>query len=187
MKKIVQLICIALITLSLGCKSDHKTATVDGVGKVDMTNKSVDVNQLYQFYYSNPQTLDERQENEIIDYIIDKDLAPTRSVTGLYYQIIEEGTGERIKPGDQLEVHYTGRFLDGKVFDSSVERGKPLGFKLGTQGLIQGWLEGLRYMKEGSKMILVVPSRLAYKGQGFSTMIGPDTPLTFEMEVIKVN
>ena len=98
MKKIVQLICIALITLSLGCKSDHKTATVDGVGKVDMTNKSVDVNQLYQFYYSNPQTLDERQENEIIDYIIDKDLAPTRSVTGLYYQIIEEGTGERIKP-----------------------------------------------------------------------------------------
>jgi len=62
-----------------------------------------------------------------------------------------------------------------------------LDFKLGTSGLIQGWLEGLRYMKEGSKMKLVVPSRLAYKGQGFGSMIGPNIPLTFDMEVLKVN
>ena len=187
MKKIVQIICIALVTMSIGCKPDSQSSVADKAGNVDMSNKTVDMNQLYQFYYSNPQTLDERQENEIIDYIIDKDLSPTRSVTGLYYQITQEGTGERIRPGDQLEVHYTGRFLDGKVFDSSVERGAPLRFKLGTTGLIQGWLEGLRYMNQGSKMTLVVPSRLAYQGQGFSTMIGPDTPLTFEMEILKVN
>lgn len=187
MKKIVQLICIALITLSIGCKSDSKTTARGSSPAVDMSNKSVDINQLYQFYYSNPTSLDERQENEIIDYIIDQNLSPVRSVTGLYYQITKEGTGERIRPGDQLEVHYTGKFLDGKVFDSSVTRGNPLKFKLGTTGLIQGWLEGLRYMKEGTKMILVVPSRLGYQGQGFNTMIGPDTPLAFEMEVMKVN
>ena len=187
MKKIVQIICIALVTISIGCKPENNTATTDVATAVDMANKTVDINQLYQFYYSNPQTLDERQENEIIDYIIDKNIAPTRSVTGLYYQITQEGTGERVRPGDQLEVHYTGSFLDGQVFDSSVQRGKPLNFKLGTTGLIQGWLEGLRYMKEGSKMTLVVPSRLAYQGQGFSNMIGPDMPLAFEMELLKVN
>lgn len=187
MKKIVQIISIALVTMSIGCKPGNNTATTDVVIAENMANKTVDINQLYQFYYSNPQTLDERQENEIIDYIIDKNLTLTRSVTGLYYQITQEGTGERVRPGDQLEIHYKGSFLDGQVFDSSVQRDKPLKFKLGTKGLIQGWLEGLRYMKEGSKMTLVVPSRLAYQGQGFSTMIGPDMPLTFEMEMLKVN
>ena len=187
MKKIVQIICFALVTISIGCKPASKTGSTDDASTVDVSNKTVDVNQLYQFYYSNPKTLDEKQENEIIDYIIDKDLAPTRSVTGLYYQITKEGTGERIRSGDQLEVHYTGRFLDGKIFDSSVQRGITLKFKLGTSGLIEGWLEGLRYMKQGSKMTLVVPSRLAYQGQGFGSMIGPDIPLTFDMEIMKVN
>lgn len=187
MKKIVQITCIALILTIIGCKADNNSTSTTVSSKVDMSNKTVDINQLYQFYYADPQTLDQTQENLLIDYIVDKDLAPTRSVTGLYYQITKEGTGDRIKPGDQLVVHYTGRFLDGKVFDSSVERGKPLNFRLGTQGLIQGWLEGLRYMKQGTKMTLIVPSRLAYKGQGFGAMIGPNIPLTFEMEVMKVN
>jgi len=142
---------------------------------------------LYQFYYSSPQSLDERQENQLIDYMVDNDLALNRSITGLYYQITKEGKGKNIKPGDKLKVHYTGRFLDGKKFDSSVDRGKPLEFTLGTSGLIQGWLEGLRYMNEGAKMTLVVPSRLAYQSRGFGNMIGPDVPLTFEMEVLKVN
>ncbi len=187
MKKIVQLICVALVTISIGCKPNSQTSVENEASSVDMSNKTVDINQLYQFYYSNPSNLDEREENQIIDYIVDKNLAPTRSVTGLYYQITQEGTGERIRPGDQLEVHYTGRFLDGRVFDSSVDRGNPLKFKLGTTGLIMGWLEGLRYMKLGSKMTLVVPSRLAYQSRGFGSMIGPDTPLTFELEIIKMN
>jgi len=187
MKKIVQIMCVALAIISTGCKPSNNTNPTTRATKVDMTNKTVDINQLYQFYYSNPETLDQRQENELIDYIVDKNLALTRSVTGLYYQITQEGTGEKIKPGDQLQVHYTGRFLDGNIFDSSVERGKPIDFKLGTTGLIQAWLEGLRYMKEGSKMTLVIPSRLAYKDQGFGSIIGPDIPLTFEMEVLKVN
>ena len=187
MLKIVQLIFLALVIIVSGCKPANNTSAPTAGTEVDMTNKTVDINQLYQFYYSKPESIDQMQENAIIDYIIDKNLAPTRSVTGLYYQVTQEGSGKSIKPGDQLVVHYTGRFLDGKIFDSSVQRGDPLKFKLGTSGLIQGWLEGLRYMKEGSKMTLVVPSRLAYQEQGFGNMIGPDTPLTFEMEILKVN
>ena len=183
--KIVQITCVALLLIIVGCKpTNSNTATSD---KVDMTNKTIDINELYQFYYSNPQTQDEKEENQLIDYIVDQDLALTRSVSGLYYQITQEGTGSKIRPGDQLEVHYTGRFLDGKIFDSSVQRGTPLNFKLGTTGLIQGWLEGLRYMKQGSKMKLVVPSRLAYQDKGFTNMIQPNTPLTFEMEIVSVN
>lgn len=187
MKKIVQITCFALIITIVGCKPDTNTNSVVDKTEVDNSNKTVDINQLYQFYYSNPQTLDERQENLLIDYIVDNNLAPTRSVTGLYYQMMEEGSGNRIKPGDQLEVHYTGKFLDGKVFDSSLETGTPLNFKLGTRGLIQAWLEALRYMREGSKMTLIVPSRLGYKDRGFGSMIGPNVPLVFEMEVLKVN
>ena len=187
MKKIVQITCFALIITFVGCKADTNTASTTETSKVDMSSKTEDINQLYQFYYSNPQTLDERQENLLIDYIVDNSLAPTRSITGLYYQVTQEGSGDRIKPGDQLEVHYTGKFLDGKVFDSSLEKGIPLKFKLGTTGLIQGWLEALRYMKEGTKMTLVVPSRLGYKDRGFGSMIGPNVPLVFDMEVVKVN
>lgn len=107
------------------------------------------------------------------------------TASGLQYRIIEEGSGDSPKPGDQVTVHYTGRLLDGTVFDSSVERGAPATF--GVTQVIPGWVEALQMMKPGAKWELFIPSALAYGPQGAGGLIGPDSMLIFDVELIKVN
>ncbi|MCM1117070.1 MAG: FKBP-type peptidyl-prolyl cis-trans isomerase [Pseudoflavonifractor sp.] len=107
------------------------------------------------------------------------------TASGLQYRIIEEGSGESPKAGDRVTVHYTGRLIDGTVFDSSVERGEPATF--GVTQVIPGWVEALQMMKPGAKWELFIPSALAYGPQGAGGIIGPDAMLIFDVELIKVN
>jgi FKBP-type peptidyl-prolyl cis-trans isomerase len=74
-----------------------------------------------------------------------------RTDSGLEYEIQEEGTGAQPKPGDRVAVHYTGRFPEGRAFDSSLDRGEPLTFTLGRGEVIQGWDEGIALLREGGK------------------------------------
>jgi FKBP-type peptidyl-prolyl cis-trans isomerase FklB len=83
-----------------------------------------------------------------------------------------------------VEVHYTGRLIDGTVFDSSVERGVPATF--GVTQVIPGWVEALQLMKAGSKWRLYIPSDLAYGAQGAGGVIGPHQTLIFDVELLKV-
>ena len=105
--------------------------------------------------------------------------------SGLQYEIIQEGGGAVPKPGDKVTVHYTGKLLDGTVFDSSVERGEPATF--GVTQVIQGWVEALQLMREGSKWRLYIPYDLAYGERGAGQQIGPYETLIFEVELLKVN
>lgn len=109
----------------------------------------------------------------------------TTTPTGLKYMIEKEGTGAKPGPTDEVTVHYTGRLLDGTVFDSSVQRGEPATFPLNQ--VIAGWTEGLQYMKEGSKYVFYIPSDLAYGKNGAPGAIPPYSDLIFEVELIKVN
>ena len=93
--------------------------------------------------------------------------------------------GDAIKATDTVKVHYTGKLPDGKVFDSSVERGQPVEFKLNQ--VIKGWTEGLQLVKKGGKIELVIPPELAYGKQGAGDSIPPDATLYFEVEVLDVN
>lgn len=105
--------------------------------------------------------------------------------SGLRYLVVKEGTGAQPKAEDAVTVHYTGRLLDGTVFDSSVERGEPATFPLNR--VIPGWTEGLQLMKEGGKTIFYIPSKLAYGENGTPNgPIGPNADLIFEVELIKV-
>ena len=104
---------------------------------------------------------------------------------GLLYKITEAGKGDAIKATDTVKVHYTGKLPDGKVFDSSVERGQPVEFKLNQ--VIKGWTEGLQLVKKGGKIELVIPPELAYGKQGAGDSIPPDATLYFEVEVLDVN
>ena len=105
--------------------------------------------------------------------------------TGLKYVTVVEGTGATPTASDIVTVHYTGRLLDGTVFDSSVERGEPAAFPL--QAVIKGWTEGLQLMKEGGKTVFYIPSELAYGEMGTpGGPIGPNSDLIFEVELIKV-
>jgi FKBP-type peptidyl-prolyl cis-trans isomerase FklB len=101
--------------------------------------------------------------------------------SGLQYKVIKEGTG--ISPSDTstVTVHYTGTFIDGKVFDSSVERGEPATFPLNR--VIAGWTEALQLMKAGSKWTLYLPPNLAY-GQNGPPGIGANKVLIFDVELI---
>ena len=104
--------------------------------------------------------------------------------SGLEYKVITEGTGKIPSATDRVRVHYTGRTIDGKVFDSSVMRGEPAEF--GVQQVIPGWVEALQLMPEGSKWELVIPSDLAYGEHGAGDAIAPNSTLIFEVELLKV-
>lgn len=105
--------------------------------------------------------------------------------SGLQYEVLREGTegGKKPTASSQVKCHYKGTFLDGKVFDSSYDRGTPLVFAL--NGVIPGWTEGLQYMTEGAKFRFVIPYFLAYGPYGYGT-IPPYSTLIFEVELIEV-
>lgn len=105
--------------------------------------------------------------------------------SGLQYEVIKEGTGKQPTASDSVTVHYTGKLIDGTVFDSSVERGEPATF--GVTQVIPGWVEALQMMKEGAKWRLFIPSQLAYGPNGAGNIIGPNSTLIFDVELIKVN
>ena len=104
--------------------------------------------------------------------------------SGLQYEVIEEGDGPTPTAQDSVTVHYTGKLIDGTVFDSSVERGAPATF--GVSQVIPGWVEALQMMKTGSKWRLFIPSQLAYGPNGAGPVIGPDSTLIFDVELIKI-
>ena len=103
--------------------------------------------------------------------------------SGLQYQVVKEGNGPKPGPNDVVTVHYTGRLIDGTVFDSSVERGEPATFAVGQ--VIPGWVEGLQLMAEGSAWRLFIPSELAYGKHGTGP-IKPGSTLIFDVQLIKV-
>lgn len=104
--------------------------------------------------------------------------------SGLQYKIITPGTGEFPKDTDQVRVHYTGTFIDGKVFDSSIDRGEPIVF--GCNQVIAGWTEGLQLMQPGARWMLYIPPALAYGEKGAGGVIGPNQALIFEVELIEI-
>ena len=106
------------------------------------------------------------------------------TASGLQYEVLTEGNGPMPQATDQVEVHYTGKLIDGTVFDSSVERGVPATF--GVTQVIPGWVEALQLMKAGSKWRLHIPSQLAYGPNGAGGVIGPNATLIFDVELLKV-
>lgn len=106
--------------------------------------------------------------------------------SGLRYLITQPNeNGRSVQAGDMISVHYTGQFLDGEVFDSSLDRDKPIEFNVGTGRVIPGWDEGLQLLKIGEKATLIIPSNLAYGERGVGP-IPPNTTLKFEVELLDI-
>lgn len=104
--------------------------------------------------------------------------------SGLQYEILTTGQGQIPKPTDVVTVHYNGTGIDGKVFDSSIERGEPATFTVNE--VIMGWQEALQIMPVGSKWKLFIPSNLGYGERGAGTVIAPNATLIFEMELLSI-
>lgn len=105
--------------------------------------------------------------------------------SGLKYQDVVVGTGPVPKEGDKVLVNYTGRFTNGKVFDTSVGK-QPFQFQLGEGQVIKGWDEGIASMHVGGKRKLIIPPELAYGNRGYPGVILPNTTLTFDVELLGI-
>ena len=102
----------------------------------------------------------------------------------LQVEEITVGNGKEAHAKDRVTVHYTGWLTDGKKFDSSVDRGQPFSFTLGTGQVIQGWDQGVAGMKVGGKRKLTIPANLGYGAHGAGGVIPPNATLVFEVELI---
>ncbi|PIT92590.1 MAG: peptidylprolyl isomerase [Candidatus Harrisonbacteria bacterium CG10_big_fil_rev_8_21_14_0_10_42_17] len=111
----------------------------------------------------------------------------TPNENGLQIENIKEGTGEGAKNGDVVSVHYTGTLVDGTKFDSSLDRGTPFQFTLGTGTVIKGWDQGILGLKVGGKRKLTIPPELGYGANGLGAIIPPNATLIFDVELIAIN
>jgi peptidylprolyl isomerase len=129
---------------------------------------------------------DEQQGGEtgiINKYLKDNGITASPTASGLYYIEREKGTGPAPQTGDKVKVWYTGKLVDGTVFDASENRGQPYEFALGQGRVIKGWDEGIALMKQGGKATLIIPSKLGYGERGSGQRIPPFSPLVFEVEL----
>ncbi|HKU89144.1 MAG TPA: FKBP-type peptidyl-prolyl cis-trans isomerase [Steroidobacteraceae bacterium] len=113
-----------------------------------------------------------------------KETGATKTASGMVIKHTQEGSGAQPKATDQVKVHYEGRLIDGKVFDSSKERGEPATFPL--NGVIPCWTEGVQTMKVGGKAQFVCPANLAYGPNGSPPTIPPQSTLVFDVELLDI-
>ncbi|HYG81795.1 MAG TPA: FKBP-type peptidyl-prolyl cis-trans isomerase [Pyrinomonadaceae bacterium] len=107
--------------------------------------------------------------------------------SGLTYMVTRQGTGQQLKAGDVVSVHYTGLLTNGTRFDSSLERGEPIAFPLGAGRVIKGWDEGVALLRVGDQATLIIPPQLGYGARGAGGgAIPPDATLIFIVEVVGV-
>jgi FKBP-type peptidyl-prolyl cis-trans isomerase len=184
----------------------HVTSGMDVVNSIvqnDLINKVIiirkgaeaknfDAEKVFADYFNNKaederkQAEKEEKERAVANDKVLKEFANGKTtVSGLKYIIITEGTGAIPTAASNVKVHYTGMLVDGKVFDSSVQRGEPIDF--GLNQVIKGWTEGLQLMKEGSKYKFFIPYNLAYGDKAMGGVIPAKSDLIFEVELIKIN
>lgn len=120
------------------------------------------------------------------DFLAENKTKPgvTELPSGLQYQILNEGHGNKPSATDTVKCHYHGTLIDGTIFDSSVQRGQPAKFPLNM--VIKGWTEGVQLMPEGSKWRFFIPADLGYGNRQVSAQIGPNAALIFDVELLEI-
>lgn len=162
------------------------------ITKIGADAKKFDASKVFADYYGNKDKEAAKEEatrlakNAAGREIALKEFSTGKTTaSGLKYIVLKEGTGAMPTATSNVKVHYTGSFLDGKVFDSSLQRGTPIDF--GLNQVIKGWTEGVQLMKEGAKYKFYIPYTLAYGEKGYPGAIPPSSDLIFEVELLKIN
>lgn len=146
--------------------------------------------------------MEKRQNDEpetIAQYIAEQKITAKPDADGLYVIVNKKGNGPKVAVGKDVKINYTGRTLDGKMFDTSVEADakeggiynaqrpyEPLSYKVGQMSLIKGWENGVMGQPQGTSLTLIIPSALGYGAQGAGDMIAPYSPLRFDITIVEV-
>ena len=155
----------------------------DGVPAMDYAEAKQVINDYFMQLQMEKSDLNEKAGKEFLQ--INKNKAGVHTLpSGLQYEIIQQGEGAKPKATDQVKCHYEGRLIDGRVFDSSIQRGQPATF--GLNQVIRGWTEALQLMSVGSKWRLFLPSELAYGSQPAGELIEPNSTLIFDVELLDI-
>lgn len=153
-----------------------------------------------EYFKAQAELIKKQEPAKLKKFVADKKLTITTTASGLQYAITKPGSGPSPVAGDTAVVNYTGRLLDGKLFDTSVKeeamkdkkqfdprrKYEPIRVPVGEGKVIKGWDEGLMLLNKGAKATLVIPSELGWGEQGAPPVIGPYTPVTFDIEVIDI-
>jgi len=182
MKNILLLMLLVGLTLA-SCGNKNKTPDTKSTEVVNKNATQENLGDLYQYYHANPTTLDQKDENTLIEYAADKNISAVKTRSGVYIETHLEGNGEQVKWGDKISVDYKGYTLDGNEFDSSYDRGEPITFRVGNMNA--GWNEALPYLKRGTKATFLIPSHMGYGKKGFPGYIDPDTNIAFDVHVLE--
>lgn len=182
------LLSLSLIFIACGHDKGHQAQSPLQEELATPIDEDQTILQLSAFLIAEPKNQAEEDQNAIVNYAIDELIPLERTRTGLLYRILEAGEGEKLQWGDYITAHYQGYFLDGRVFDDSRRRDKPLQFYIGN--MIPGWNEGLQLIAPKGRIQLMVPSPLAYGEKGMPNgkegfLVPPNTPLVFEVEVLE--
>ncbi len=126
------------------------------------------------------------EEKAMTEDQVIKEMWPTavKTASGLMYVVNKEGQGAKPVRGNMVKAHYTGMLMNGQKFDSSVDRGQPFEFRVGTHQVIAGWDEAFLDMKKGEKRTIIIPSNLGYGDAGSPPVIPPKATLVFDVELI---
>jgi len=165
---------------------------VKGLKDIQKEKKTIfteeEAREVIQKYFMEAMEKEGAEKKKIADEFLAKnatkeDVLETES--GLQYKVLKKGEGEKPQSSDRVKVHYTGKTLDGKIFDSSRERGEPI--VLSLKNVIEGWAEGLKLMNKGARYKLFIPPELGYGERGAGNDIGPNELLIFDIELLDIN
>ena len=150
-------------------------------------------------FAENMQQLQAAERDSIAAYVKNNNIKAEPDEDGLYIIVNKKGKGQKVEIGRDVAINYTGRLLDGKVFDTSIEtvaksndiyepqrQYAPLSYTVGRMSLIRGWENGVINQPAGSKLTLIIPSSLGYGTQGAGDRIPPNSPLIFDIEIVSV-
>ena len=137
------------------------------------------------FLIGQPDSQQEQDQNLLINYAIDQKLDVQITSSGLIFQIIDQGEGPKLEWGNKIQVYYKGFTLpEERIIDSNWSKSSPMEFYIGNT--IQGWNEGLQLVSNKAKILLLIPSQLAYGTEGFTNIVGPNQCLGFYIQVEEI-
>lgn len=129
----------------------------------------------------------EAEEKYILkEYISSENIKQEPTLSGIYILKLNSGKGKKAETGKTVTINFIGKYINGKIFDSSLDKGKPITFVLGDEHVIPAWNEAIKTMKEGDKIKLIAPSRTAYGSEGIENYVPPFTTLIYEIKLLKV-